>query len=73
MNSATDSVEAQALAFEILPASSGVPARRHPCSEDDVVIHANAPLFGPIVVGANIWLMYDAPPGAHVEPTEAAA
>ena len=53
--------------------------RRHPRIEDDVVIHANASLFGPIVVGAgasigaNVWLTRDVAPGANFERSEAAA
>lgn len=54
-------------------------ARRHPRIEDNVVIHAGALLFGPIVVGAgaaigpNVWLMRDVAPSARVERSEAAA
>jgi serine O-acetyltransferase len=45
---------------------------RHPVVEDDVVIYAGATLLGRItvgkgaVIGGNVWLTHDVPPGAHV-------
>ncbi|MCA1986986.1 MAG: serine acetyltransferase [Desulfovibrio sp.] len=45
---------------------------RHPIVEDDVVIYAGATLLGRItigkgsVVGGNVWLTEDLPPGSHV-------
>ncbi|WP_025102291.1 serine O-acetyltransferase EpsC [Burkholderia sp. A1] len=45
---------------------------RHPIVEDDVVIYAGATLLGRItigrgaVIGGNVWLTHDVPPGSHV-------
>ena len=45
---------------------------RHPVLEDDVVIYAGATLLGRItvgkgaVIGGNVWLTHDVPPGARV-------
>ena len=45
---------------------------RHPILEDDVVIYAGATVLGRItigrgaVIGGNVWLTEDVPPGAHV-------
>jgi serine O-acetyltransferase len=45
---------------------------RHPVVEDDVVIYAGATLLGRItvgkgaVIGGNVWLTHDVPPGARV-------
>jgi serine O-acetyltransferase len=45
---------------------------RHPIVEDDVVIYAGATLLGRItvgkgaVIGGNVWLTHDVPPGARV-------
>lgn len=48
----------------------GIP--RHPIIEDDVIIYSNATILGRItigkgaVVGGNIWVTEDVPPGARV-------
>lgn len=48
-------------------------SRRHPLIEDGVVIHAGASLYGPIVIGKgsvigrNVWLTDDVPPGVNIE------
>lgn len=45
---------------------------RHPILEDDVVIYAGATLLGRItvgkgsIIGGNVWLTHDVPPGARV-------
>ena len=45
---------------------------RHPIVEDDVVIYAGATILGRItigrgsVIGGNVWLTHDVPPGSHV-------
>ncbi len=45
---------------------------RHPVVEDDVVIYAGATLLGRItvgkgaIIGGNVWLTHDVPPGARV-------
>ncbi|WP_414441864.1 serine O-acetyltransferase EpsC [Burkholderia sp. 22PA0106] len=45
---------------------------RHPLVEDDVVIYAGATILGRItigrgsVIGGNVWLTHDVPPGSHV-------
>jgi serine O-acetyltransferase len=45
---------------------------RHPVVEDDVVVYAGATLLGRItvgkgaVIGGNVWLTHDVPPGARV-------
>ena len=45
---------------------------RHPILEDDVVIYAGATVLGRItigkcaVIGGNVWLTHDVPPGARV-------
>jgi len=45
---------------------------RHPVVEDDVVIYAGATVLGRVtlgrgaVIGGNVWLMHDVPPGGHV-------
>jgi serine O-acetyltransferase len=50
--------------------TKGLP--RHPVVEDDVVIYAGATLLGRItvgkgaVIGGNVWLTHDVPPGARV-------
>ncbi|KAF1053296.1 MAG: Serine acetyltransferase [Burkholderia gladioli] len=46
--------------------------RRNPLVEDDVVIYAGATILGRItigrgsVIGGNVWLTHDVPPGSHV-------
>jgi len=48
----------------------GVP--RHPILEDNVIVYSNATILGRItigenaVVGGNIWVTEDVPPGARV-------
>jgi serine O-acetyltransferase len=48
----------------------GVP--RHPIVEDDVIIYSGATILGRVtvghgsVVGGNVWLTSDVPPGCHV-------
>ena len=48
----------------------GIP--RHPILEDDVVIYSNATILGRItigrgaVIGGNLWVTKDVPPGGHV-------
>ena len=48
----------------------GIP--RHPILEDDVVVYSNATILGRItlgrgaVIGGNIWVTEDVPPGGHV-------
>jgi len=45
---------------------------RHPVVEDDVVIYAGATILGRVtlgkgaVIGGNVWLTYDVPPGGNV-------
>jgi serine O-acetyltransferase len=45
---------------------------RHPVVEDDVVIYAGATVLGRVtlgrgaVIGGNVWVTHDVPPGAHV-------
>ncbi|MCA1323809.1 serine O-acetyltransferase EpsC [Herbaspirillum sp. alder98] len=45
---------------------------RHPVVQDDVVIYAGATILGRItvgqgaVIGGNVWLTQDVPPGAHI-------
>lgn len=45
---------------------------RHPVVEDDVVIYAGATILGRVtlgrgaVIGGNVWLTHDVPPGGHV-------
>ena len=45
---------------------------RHPVVEDDVVIYAGATVLGRVtlgrgaVIGGNVWLTHDVPPGGHV-------
>jgi serine O-acetyltransferase len=45
---------------------------RHPIVEDDVVIYAGATILGRVtlgrgaVIGGNVWLTDNVPPGAHV-------
>jgi serine O-acetyltransferase len=51
---------------------SAPPVTRHPVIEDDVVIYAGATVLGRItigrgsVIGGNVWLTHDVPPGSHV-------
>lgn len=46
---------------------------RHPIIEDDVIIYSNASILGRIrigkgaVIGGNIWVTEDVPPGAHIQ------
>lgn len=50
--------------------------QRHPVIEDDVVIHAGATILGPVTIGAgsviggNVWLTHDVPPGSTVTQAE---
>ncbi|MBP3774111.1 MAG: serine acetyltransferase [Bacteroidaceae bacterium] len=45
---------------------------RHPILEDDVIVYSNATILGRItigkgaVIGGNIWVTEDVPPGAHI-------
>ena len=45
---------------------------RHPQLEDDVVIYAGATVLGRVtmgrgaVIGGNVWVTRDVPPGAHI-------
>jgi serine O-acetyltransferase len=45
---------------------------RHPVVEDDVVIYAGATILGRVtvgkgrVIGGNVWLTHDVPPGGNV-------
>jgi serine O-acetyltransferase len=49
---------------------------RHPIVEDDVVIYAGATILGRItlgqgaVIGGNVWLTHDVPPGGHIAQAE---
>jgi len=49
---------------------------RHPVVEDDVVIYAGATILGRItigkgaVIGGNVWLTHDVPPGGRVAQAE---
>jgi serine O-acetyltransferase len=49
---------------------------RHPVVEDDVVIYAGATILGRItlgkgaVIGGNVWLTRDVPPGGRVAQAE---
>jgi serine O-acetyltransferase len=53
----------------------GVP--RHPIVEDDVIIYAGATILGRVrigrgsVVGGNVWLTSDLPPGSHITQARA--
>ena len=50
---------------------------RHPVVEDDVVIYAGATILGRVtlgrgaVIGGNVWVTHDVPPGAHVTQAHA--
>jgi serine O-acetyltransferase len=50
---------------------------RHPIIEDDVTVYSNASLLGRItigrgsVIGGNIWLTHDVPPGSKILQTKA--
>jgi serine O-acetyltransferase len=50
---------------------------RHPVVEDDVVIYAGATILGRVtlgrgaVIGGNVWVTEDVPPGAHVTQAHA--
>lgn len=50
---------------------------RHPLVEDDVVIYAGATILGRVtlgrsaVIGGNVWLTRDVPPGAHITQANA--
>ena len=52
---------------------------RHPVIEDDVVVYAGATLLGRItigqgsVIGGNVWLTRDVPPGSHITQATARA
>jgi serine O-acetyltransferase len=60
------------LGARIIPSRDAEPATRHPLIEDDVVIYAGATVLGRItighgsVIGGNVWLTHDVPPGSHV-------
>jgi serine O-acetyltransferase len=49
---------------------------RHPVVEDDVVIYAGATVLGRItlgkgaIIGGNVWLTHDVPPGGRVAQAE---
>lgn len=49
---------------------------RHPIIEDNVIIYSNATILGRVtigrdtVIGANVWLMKDVPPGSFVNRTD---
>ncbi len=53
----------------------GIP--RHPIIEDDVIIYSGATILGRITVGAgsviggNVWLTHDVPPGSRISQVEA--
>ena len=53
----------------------GIP--RHPVIEDDVIIYSGATILGRITVGAgsviggNVWLTHDVPPGSRISQVEA--
>jgi serine O-acetyltransferase len=53
----------------------GIP--RHPVIEDDVIIYSGATILGRITVGAgsviggNVWLTHDVPPGSKISQVEA--
>ncbi len=46
--------------------------KRHPIVEDDVIIYSEATILGPVtigrgsVIGGNVWLVHDVPPGSRV-------
>ncbi len=48
----------------------GVP--RHPIVEDDVIVYSGAAILGRVrvgrgaIVGGNVWLTHDVPPGSRV-------
>ncbi|MCJ2163781.1 MULTISPECIES: serine O-acetyltransferase EpsC [unclassified Pseudodesulfovibrio] len=50
---------------------------RHPIVEDDVIIYAGATILGRVtigkeaVIGGNIWITRDVPPGAHIVQSRA--
>lgn len=50
--------------------------RRHPVIGDNTVIHAGATILGPVsvgsdsVIGGNVWLTHDVPPGSTVTQAE---
>ena len=51
-------------------------AQRHPIIESNVVIHAGATILGRVVIGrdsvigGNVWLTHDVPPGSTVTQAE---
>jgi len=60
--------------LQALPAPTwGVPPRRHPRLEDDVVVHAGTAIVGPVTIGArsrlegNLWIRRDIPADSIVE------
>lgn len=51
--------------------------KRHPNVEDDVIIYSEATILGPVtigrgsVIGGNVWLVHDVPPGSRITQAEA--
>ena len=51
--------------------------KRHPNVEDDVIIYSEATILGPVtigrgsVIGGNVWLIHDVPPGSRITQAEA--
>ncbi len=56
--------------------NSAPPGQRHPVIGDNVVIHAGATILGRVTIGAdsviggNVWLTHDVPPGSTVTQAE---
>jgi serine O-acetyltransferase len=51
--------------------------KRHPNVEDDVIVYSEATILGPVtigrgsVIGGNVWLVRDVPPGSRITQAEA--
>jgi serine O-acetyltransferase len=51
--------------------------KRHPNVEDDVIIYSEATILGPVtigrgsIIGGNVWLVHDVPPGSRITQAEA--
>lgn len=51
--------------------------KRHPNVEDDVIIYSEATILGPVtigrgsVIGGNVWLVRDVPPGSRITQAQA--
>ncbi len=51
--------------------------KRHPHVEDDVIVYSEATILGPLtighgsIIGGNVWLVHDVPPGSHITQARA--